>query len=73
VSDQKPSVGRIVHYHRLDWSQPLAAIITGVQPDGEHVFLAVFPPGAPAFFPARSIPYTPDSAHASWSWPPRVS
>jgi hypothetical protein len=74
--EQKPSIGRIVHYTRsgyvpeCDYPAPEAAIIIGVNPDGT-VRLHVFREGA-AFdalvVPFSETPMTP----GCWSWPPRT-
>lgn len=79
--EQKPSVGRIVHYQAFGTpggeykSEPRAAIITTVHEasDGAEVAdvgLAVLNPTG-VFFNAR-IPYSADPKAGCWNWPPRV-
>lgn len=78
---QKPSIGRIVHYASHGGTR-LAAIITKVINDTE-VSLAVFPPGwekpltieAATFATEHEVNPDPnciDLAHGCWTWPPRV-
>jgi hypothetical protein len=82
---QKPSLGRIVRYvgkHGIN--APRAAIVTcsvaDVVPDGlvapldsdMHVHLSVFTPSPQNSFPEFNIPFDPDGAPGTWSWPPRV-
>ncbi|NGP62728.1 hypothetical protein FLT15_31675 [Paenibacillus thiaminolyticus] len=64
--NQKPSIGRIVHYHVED-CEPLAAIITAVVAD-KVVDLCVFAPDGISF--QKNVLYGEDDAR--WSWPPRV-
>jgi hypothetical protein len=82
--NQKPSVGRIVHYQSFGSvggkypSLPRAAVITEVCPwaaqqsEGypENVGLAVLNPEG--FFFNRNVPYSETPEPGCWSWPPRV-
>lgn len=77
---QRPSIGRIVHYHPLPSEdaripQPFAALVTGVfeGTDGtELCSLTVFPPGGSSFAPKISIAEGGPDQPGSWSFPPRV-
>lgn len=81
---QRPSVGRIVHYHpkeaeRLSFGskgqQPFAALIVGVFEAGDGAdicSLTVFAPGcAPSPLPECALEGGPDQP-GTWSFPPRV-
>lgn len=79
--DQKPSIGRIVHYQRrgsadgLYKPEPAAAIITAV-PDFAMerslgiVSLAVLNPEGLYF--NTSVPFAEEPTPGHWNWPPRV-
>lgn len=74
MTDQKPSVGRIVHYYPINLDgpalgDPLPAIIGRVGPTtvGVNVF---GPEGGSQFIPYVAFSETP--AQGRWSWPPRV-
>lgn len=76
--DQKPTVGRIVHFYAAETAkkgQPYPAVITHVWSD-ECVNLQVCPDGS---FPFEGSPYPtsvmlakdPTNLQNVWSWPPR--
>jgi hypothetical protein len=73
--DQKPSVGRIVHYQAYGTpggeypSVPRAAVVTQVGEDGA-VGLAILNPTGMFFNP--SVPFSAEPKPGSWSWPPRT-
>lgn len=73
--EQKPSVGRIVHYQAYGTpggeypSVPRAAVVTQVGEDGA-VGLAILNPTGMFFNP--SVPYSADPKPGSWNWPPRT-
>lgn len=81
MSEQKPSVGRIVHYQShgspngQHKSEPRAAIITAVREDvsGKDpqgcVDLCVLNPTGMYF--DRATPHSPEPKPGCWSWPPR--
>ena len=75
--DQKPSVGRIVHYQSYGTpggeytSKPRAAVITEVYADGvTAVGLCILNPTGQFFSPSVPFSETPKPGH--WNWPPRV-
>lgn len=78
--EQKPSIGRIVHYHSYGTpggefkSEPRAAIITElarVEETGEPVVgLCVMNPTG--LFLNRGVSYSEQPKAGHWSWPPRV-
>jgi hypothetical protein len=74
--DQKPSVGRVVHYQAYGTpggeyqSVPRAAVVTQVNEDGSSVGLAILNPTGMFFNP--SVPYSDPPKPGCWSWPPRV-
>ncbi len=75
MSEQKPSIGRIVHYQAFGTpggehpSVPRAAIITEVG-DGGSVGLFVANPTG--LFLNRDVPFSEEPKPGHWSWPPRV-
>lgn len=72
--EQKPSVGRIVHYQAYGTpggefkSVPRAAIITEVIDDNEIGVCVLNPQGI--FF--NRVKFDADGKPGSWRWPPRV-
>lgn len=79
--DQKPSIGRIVHYQAYGTpggeyaSVPRAAVITQVHEasdgaDVPDVGLCVLNPTG-QFFNVR-VPYADPPKPGCWNWPPRV-
>lgn len=68
--EQKPSIGRIVHYADPKTGEPRAAIITFVDKDFEHVTLQVFFVGDSG--PVFDVPFQEAGAPGTWRWPPRV-
>jgi hypothetical protein len=79
---QKPSIGRIVHYHSYGTPQgeyeglPRAAVITEVDEDygpssllSRRVGLAVLNPTGMFF--NQNVPYSEDPKPGHWTWPPR--
>lgn len=67
--DQKPSVGRIVHYMSILNGDCLAAIVTRVHATGE-VDLVVFYPGDPDIDMPTEI--SEGTEGLTWHWPKRV-
>ena len=76
MSDQKPSVGRIVHYHSYGTPggeytpEARAAVVTAIYPTPGVVALCVLNPGGLFFNPSVSYSETPKPG--CWSWPPRA-
>lgn len=74
TAEQKPSVGRIVHYHSYGSpggefkSEPRAAVIAGVHDDGECDVVVFNPTG---LFFNNKCKYSADPKPGTWSWPPR--
>lgn len=79
--DQKPSVGRIVHFghpvydkNRQDspvFAEPWAAIITQVNED-DTVHLTMFEPTTPTPSVRTRVKFSPLLEADHWSWPSRV-
>ena len=82
---QKPSLGCIVRYvGKYGINAPRAAIVScslaDLQAEGDaplldsdmHVHLTVFTPSRQGMFGEFNVPYDPDAAPGTWSWPPRV-
>lgn len=73
--EQKPSVGRIVHYQAYGTpggefkSLPRAGIIAGVKEDGTTCEVVVFNPQG-LFF--NTVPFSAEPKAGCWSWPPRT-
>lgn len=73
--EQKPSIGRIVHYQAYGTpggehpSVPRAAIITEVGHDGEVGVCVMNPTG---LFLNRGVKYSETPKPGCWNWPPRV-
>lgn len=68
---QKPTVGRIVHYQAKEGQEPHAAIITRVHSD-TCVNLVVFDLGTQASCVETSICLGSPGQVDTWSWPPRA-
>jgi hypothetical protein len=75
--EQKPSIGRIVHYQSFGTpggeypSVPRAAIITETYQDAPHlVGLCVLNPTGQFF--NRTVAFDADGRPGTWRWPPRV-
>lgn len=71
-NDQKPSIGRIVHFH--EEGGPYAAIVTAINPDGT-VELATL--GRNSLYYQHNIPFSgasegKENSKGTWSWPPRA-
>ena len=75
--EQKPSIGRIVHYTNLgdaDGRYPpttQAALITGLNDDGTVALHIFYKTGQ---FDMPSVPRSDDDVpkRGHWNWPPRV-
>lgn len=73
MTQQQPTVGRIVHYHSYGTPggeylpEARAAIITEVT--GNTVGVAVLNPTGMFF--KQDLPYAPTPKPGHWTWPPR--
>lgn len=73
--EQKPSIGRVVHYTNLgdrDGKYPpetQAAIITGVNSDGTVALVIFYRTG---IFNMASVPYSALPNRGHWNWPPKI-
>lgn len=83
MSEQKPSIGRIVHYHSYGTPggeylpAPRAAIVTAiegaVEVDGvETQFLSLAILNPTGMFFNVAVPSSDEPKPGHWSWPPRV-
>jgi hypothetical protein len=74
MKDQKPSIGRIVHYHQPEEPAALPAIITHVHSETcvSLVGFTAFPPTGPGTFIRASVILTDKAEPGCWSWPPHV-
>jgi hypothetical protein len=73
--DQKPSIGRIVHYCGKDDddTRPYAAIITSIGADNEGIVdLYVFGDRNCTPFAVGDAPYSEQPKTGCWMWPPRI-
>lgn len=74
--EQKPSVGRIVHYQShgspdgTHKSEPRAAVVTETYGDSPSVGLAILNPTGMFF--TRSVEFNAEGKPGTWRWPPRV-
>jgi hypothetical protein len=76
MAEQKPSIGRIVHYQRYGSpggehkAEPSPAVITQVIDEtSQECMLFVMNPNGLYF---NRTPYSPEPKPGHWSWPPRV-
>lgn len=69
--EQKPSVGRIVHYFGCKGDPPLPGIITAVHSD-ECVNLKVFDDGGNDQFFSSLTKKENEESTTCWDWPARV-
>lgn len=80
MSEQKPSVGRIVHYQSLGSpapkegevdlpSAPRAAVITDVSESGSVSLFVMNPMGQHVVW---DVPFSDSPKRGCWSWPPRT-
>ncbi len=74
--DQKPSVGRIVHYQAYGTpggeykSVPRAAVVTQVNDEPGSVGLCILNPTGQFF--NQAVPFSEEPKPGHWNWPPRV-
>jgi len=74
MTEQKPSIGRIVHFRIHENDVEKAAIVTGIWTDTE-VYLTAFPAGgSPQVWgePVQHSSKVEGYSQPRWDWPPRV-
>lgn len=87
MSEQQPTVGRIVHYQSYGTPngeytpQPRAAVITEIDPpqqdisdgfrDGHPVTVGLCVLNPTVMFFKQHVPYSPEPKPGHWSWPLR--
>jgi hypothetical protein len=77
MSEQKPSIGRIVHYLRpvslghVQRESPVPAVITKTETDDATCHLYIMSDLFGCYF-ELSVPYAESPTPGHWSWPPRV-
>lgn len=75
---QKPSVGRIVHYHSYGTpggeykSTARAAIVTATYPENEPDYVDICVLNPEGMFFNRAVKFSEEPTPGCWSWPPRV-
>lgn len=75
MAEQKPSVGRIVHYQSFGTPngefppKPTAAIITDEYGETTVSLYVLYPNG---FSSKLSVPFSAEPKPGHWNWPPRV-
>ena len=73
MQEQKPTVGRIVHYQAFGTpggefkSVPRAAVVTDVHDENEVTVCVLNPSGI--FF--NKVKYSAEPTPGCWNWPPR--
>lgn len=72
MPDQKPTVGRIVHYFdsAIGGVEPLAALVVFIDVDGLPN-LHVYNPHSAGTYLVRSVKEG-SGEHGTWMWPPRA-
>ena len=68
MNEQKPSIGRIVHYAMK--AGPQAALIVDAFDDGSASLTVFFNIGGSKLF--ERVKFDADGARGTWRWPPRV-
>lgn len=68
--EQKPSIGRIVHFETDEG--PFPAIITAVRSGGTEDFLSLCVMHEAAISFQGDVHFNPDGGAGTWRWPPRV-
>jgi len=73
MSEQRPSIGRIVHFTGPDGDPgPYAGIIVRVHGDEKATVVDLVTFGPHSMYHNNHVPFSRDPAPGHWTWPPRA-